>query len=79
MKNSVVKKRWASVYENHEFIEFCTNSGYRIALADPLGKRIQFLNPTENGVIGDGLLDVLNESRFINPSDDPDFLIFGGV
>ncbi|MDR6413178.1 UNVERIFIED_ORG: hypothetical protein ABIC62_006620 [Burkholderia sp. 1595] len=74
----VVMKRWASAYENRDFVQVETQSGYRGGLPDPLGKRIQLLNPATDEVLGGAVLDALAESRFLHPNEHREFFDIRG-
>jgi hypothetical protein len=74
----VVQKRWVSVFENREFTQIETQSGYRGGLPDPLGKRIQIKNPAEDEVLGRSVLDALAASRFLHPNEHREFFDIRG-
>ncbi|MFH5255071.1 contact-dependent growth inhibition system immunity protein [Burkholderia semiarida] len=74
----VVIKRWASAYENRDFVQVETQSGYRGGLPDPLGKRIQLLNPTTDEDLGCAVLDALAASRFLHPNEHREFFDIRG-
>ncbi|RKT25634.1 uncharacterized protein DUF1436 [Paraburkholderia sp. RAU2J] len=74
----VVRKRWASAYENRDFVQVETQSGYRGGLPDPLGKRIQISNPATDEALGRAVLDALAASRFLHPNEHREFFDIRG-
>lgn len=78
MTDVVQKKRWVSVFENREFTQIETQSGYRGGLPDPLGKRIRLTNPTTDEELGDAVLTALAASRFLHPNEHREFFDIRG-
>ena len=78
MTDVVQRKRWAHVYENRDFVQIETRSGYRGGLPDPLGKRVQIPNPASDEDLGRAVLEALASSRFIHPDEDRQFFDIRG-
>jgi hypothetical protein len=78
MTDTIQKKRWANVRENHDFVQIETQSGYRGGLPDPLGKMVQLSNPTTDEILGRAVLDALAVSRFLHPNDHREFFDIRG-
>jgi CDI immunity protein len=71
-------KRWASVYENDEFVQIETQSGYRGGLPDPLGRRVQLSPPATDDALGSAVLEALASSRFLHPNEHNAFFDIRG-
>ncbi|NTY41117.1 contact-dependent growth inhibition system immunity protein [Burkholderia diffusa] len=78
MTDVVQKKRWVSVFENLEFTQIETQSGYRGGLPDPLGKRIRLTNSATDEDLGDAVLAALTASRFLHPHEHREFFDIRG-
>ncbi|WP_035061424.1 contact-dependent growth inhibition system immunity protein [Andreprevotia chitinilytica] len=76
--SDVVKKQWAAVYRNDEFIHIETHSGYRGGLPDPDGKRFLLSPDVADEELGTAVLSALANSRFLPPREHEAFFDMRG-
>jgi hypothetical protein len=65
--------QWADVHRTERFISIQPKSGYRRALPENESYVIYLPPGASDDVLGRGLVEALNRSRFIWPADEPEF------
>jgi len=67
--NALVKRKWASIYANENFICFQTCSGLRRSAIDSAGKTLLARPSDGAALLGAHLMDALGSSRFLEAAE----------